>query len=92
MAGFLAAAILALIEAILALIGLTPAGSAFFAASLAETFLTTAVAFLRAALAATSLALMAAFLAGAAALRAFLRAATFLAALSYFFNAATFLG
>jgi hypothetical protein len=36
--------------------------------------------------------LMAAFLAGGATLRAFLRAATFLAALSCFFNAATFLG
>ena len=52
------------------------------ALSLAVTFLTAAVAFLRAFLATASLALMAAFLAGGAALRAFLRAATFLAALS----------
>jgi len=71
-----AEASLALIAAILALMFLRPARS------LAVTFLTAAVAFLRAALAATSLALMAAFLAGGAALRAFLRAATFLAALS----------
>ena len=46
------------------------------------TFFTAAVALARAFLALTSLALMAAFLAGGAALRAFLRAATFLAALS----------
>jgi hypothetical protein len=73
-------------EAILALMILPPARS------LAVTFLTEAVAFLRAALALTSLALMAAFFAGGAALRAFLSAATFLAALSYFFNAAFLLG
>jgi hypothetical protein len=54
--------------------------------------LTEAVAFLREALALASLALMAAFFAGGAALRAFLRAATFLAALSCFFNAAFLLG
>ena len=72
----MAAASLALMEAILALMILPPARS------LAVTLMTLAVALARAFLAATSLALTAAFLAGGAALRAFLRAATFLAALS----------
>jgi len=81
-----AAASLALILAILALMILPPARS------LAVNFLTALVNFLRAALALTSLALMAAFLAGGAALRAFLRVATFLAALRSFFNAAFLLG
>jgi hypothetical protein len=71
-----AAASLALMEAILALINLPPARS------LAVTLMTFAEALARAFLATASLALMAAFLAGGAALRAFLRAATFLAALS----------
>jgi len=87
--GLVAAAIFALIEAILTLIGLTPGGGLL---SFLVIFLTALVAFLRAALALTSLALMAAFLAGGAALRAFLREATFLAALSCFFNAATLSG
>jgi hypothetical protein len=68
--GFLAEAILALMASI------------FFLSRLLVSFLTFLVALARAALALASLTLMAAFYAGRALKSAFLRAATFLAALS----------